>query len=189
MARRSKACAALALDLQGADVVTIEGVAAPDGTLSPVQQAFNEHHGLQCGFCTPGMIMSATALLRDNPRPTEAEIRDYLEGNICRCTGYHNIVKAIMAASGQDVSAVAARMIASPRWLAGGLRIYGKMKGWGACPAATGAREMYDFEFAKPGTIAEAAAALKGEGAQALGGGQTLLPTMKQRLAAARAFW
>jgi len=103
-----KACAALALDLQGADVVTIEGGAAPDGTLSPVQQAFNEHHGLQCGFCTPGMIMSATALLRDNPRPTEAEIRDYLEGNICRCTGYHNIVKAIMAASGQDVSAVAA---------------------------------------------------------------------------------
>jgi len=103
-----KACTALALDLQGADVVTIEGVAAPDGTLSPVQQAFNDHHGLQCGFCTPGMIMSATALLRDNPRPTEAEIRDYLEGNICRCTGYHNIVKAIMAASGQDVSAVAA---------------------------------------------------------------------------------
>jgi carbon-monoxide dehydrogenase small subunit len=103
-----KACTALTLDLQGADVVTIEGLAGPDGTLTPMQQAFNEHHGLQCGFCTPGMIMSATALLRDNPKPTEAEVRDYLEGNICRCTGYHNIVKAIMAASGQDVSAVAA---------------------------------------------------------------------------------
>lgn len=103
-----KACTALALDLQGAEVVTIEGLAAPDGTLSPMQQAFNEHHGLQCGFCTPGMIMSATALLEENPRPTEAEVRAYLEGNICRCTGYHNIVKAIMAASGQDVSAVAA---------------------------------------------------------------------------------
>jgi len=103
-----KACTALALDLQGAEVVTIEGLAAPDGTLSPMQQAFNEHHGLQCGFCTPGMIMSATALLEENPTPTEAEVRAYLEGNICRCTGYHNIVKAIMAASGQDVSAVAA---------------------------------------------------------------------------------
>jgi carbon-monoxide dehydrogenase small subunit len=103
-----KACTALTLDLQGADVVTIEGLAGPDGTLTPMQQAFNDHHGLQCGFCTPGMIMSATALLRDNPKPTEAEVRDYLEGNICRCTGYHNIVKAIMAASGQDVSAVAA---------------------------------------------------------------------------------
>jgi len=100
----AKACTALALDLDGADVVTIEGLAESDGTLSPVQAAFREHHGLQCGFCTPGMIMSATALLRENPKPTEAEIRRYLEGNICRCTGYHNIVKAIMAASGQDVS-------------------------------------------------------------------------------------
>ncbi|MDG4650045.1 (2Fe-2S)-binding protein [Roseibacterium sp. SDUM158017] len=103
-----KACTVLALDAAGAEIVTIEGVAAPDGTLSAVQQAFQDHHGLQCGFCTPGMVMSATALLKENPRPNEAEIREYLEGNICRCTGYHNIVKAVMAASGQDVSAVAA---------------------------------------------------------------------------------
>ena len=83
-------------------------VAAPDGTLNAIQQAFQDHHGLQCGFCTPGMVMSAAALLKDNPRPSEAEIRFHLRGNICRCTGYHNIVKAIMAASGQDVSAIAA---------------------------------------------------------------------------------
>lgn len=103
-----KSCTALALDLEGARVVTIEGLADPDGTLSPVQQAFQEHHGLQCGFCTPGMIMSATALLRENPTPTVSEVRAYLDGNICRCTGYHNIVKAVMAASGQDVAALAA---------------------------------------------------------------------------------
>jgi carbon-monoxide dehydrogenase small subunit len=103
-----KSCSVLALEAEGAEIVTIEGVAAPDGTLSPVQEAFREHHGLQCGFCTPGMVMSVTALLRENPRPSEAEIREWLDGNICRCTGYHNIVKAVMAASGQDVSAVAA---------------------------------------------------------------------------------
>ncbi|EAR52634.1 carbon-monoxide dehydrogenase, small subunit [Oceanicola granulosus HTCC2516] len=103
-----KACTMFALEAEGAEVTTIEGIAAPDGTLSAVQQAFQEHHGLQCGFCTPGMVMSATALLKDNPRPTEAEIREYLQGNICRCTGYHNIVKAVMAASGQDVGAIAA---------------------------------------------------------------------------------
>ena len=76
--------------------------------LNTIQQAFQDHHGLQCGFCTPGMVMSAAALLKDNPKPSEAEVRHYLDGNICRCTGYHNIVKAIMAASGQDVSALAA---------------------------------------------------------------------------------
>jgi carbon-monoxide dehydrogenase small subunit len=103
-----KSCTMFAAEADGADVLTIEGVAAPDGTLDTVQQAFHEHHGLQCGFCTPGMVMSAKALLAENPTPTEAEIRDYLEGNICRCTGYHNIVKAIMAASGQDVSKIAA---------------------------------------------------------------------------------
>ena len=102
-----KSCTMFAAEADGAEVLTIEGVAAPDGTLDTVQQAFHEHHGLQCGFCTPGMVMSAKALLAENPTPTEAEIRDYLEGNICRCTGYHNIVKAIMAASGQDVAAVA----------------------------------------------------------------------------------
>ncbi|MCC5968888.1 MAG: (2Fe-2S)-binding protein [Pararhodobacter sp.] len=99
-----KSCSVLAMDVAGADIRTIEGVAAPDGTLSTLQQAFQDHHGLQCGFCTPGMIMSAAALLEENPKPSEAEIRHYLEGNICRCTGYHNIIKAVMAASGQDVS-------------------------------------------------------------------------------------
>ncbi|MCT4685580.1 MAG: (2Fe-2S)-binding protein [Roseicyclus sp.] len=103
-----KSCTALAADLDGAEVVTIEGMANPDGSLSTIQQAFQDHHGLQCGFCTPGMVMSAAALLKENPKPSEHEIREYLEGNICRCTGYHNIVKAIMAASGQDVSAIAA---------------------------------------------------------------------------------
>ena len=103
-----KACSLLALACDGAEVTTIEGMANADGSLSVIQQAFQDHHGLQCGFCTPGMVMSAAALLSENPKPTEAEIRHYLEGNICRCTGYHNIVKAIMAASGQDVPAVAA---------------------------------------------------------------------------------
>ena len=103
-----KACTMFAAEAEGAEVRTIEGMENPDGSLSTIQQAFQDHHGLQCGFCTPGMVMSAAALLKDNPTPSEAEIRDYLEGNICRCTGYHNIVKAIMAASGQDVSAIAA---------------------------------------------------------------------------------
>lgn len=103
-----KACTMLAAEADGADVRTIEGMAAADGTLSNLQQAFQDHHGLQCGFCTPGMVMTAAALLKENPKPTEAEVRHYLEGNICRCTGYHNIVKAILAASGQDVSAIAA---------------------------------------------------------------------------------
>ena len=103
-----KSCTMLAAEADGSEVSTIEGQAAPDGTLNAIQQAFQDHHGLQCGFCTPGMVMSATALLKENPKPTEAEIRHYLEGNICRCTGYHNIIKAIMAASGQDVGAVAA---------------------------------------------------------------------------------
>ncbi|MFV0514918.1 MAG: (2Fe-2S)-binding protein [Jhaorihella sp.] len=103
-----KSCNMLAAEADGASVDTIEGQAAADGTLNAIQQAFQDHHGLQCGFCTPGMVMSAAALLKDNPKPSEAEIRFHLSGNICRCTGYHNIVKAIMAASGQDVSAIAA---------------------------------------------------------------------------------
>jgi carbon-monoxide dehydrogenase small subunit len=102
-----KSCTMFAAEAEGAEVTTIEGMANPDGSLSTIQQAFQDHHGLQCGFCTPGMVMSAAALLAENPKPTEAEIRDYLEGNICRCTGYHNIVKAIMAASGQDVAVAA----------------------------------------------------------------------------------
>ncbi|NUH64528.1 (2Fe-2S)-binding protein [Sulfitobacter sp. S0837] len=103
-----KACTMFAVEADGAEVDTIEGQAAPDGTLNTIQQAFQDHHGLQCGFCTPGMVMSAAALLKENPKPSEAEVRHYLDGNICRCTGYHNIVKAIMAASGQEVSALAA---------------------------------------------------------------------------------
>jgi carbon-monoxide dehydrogenase small subunit len=103
-----KSCTMFAAEADGAEVKTIEGMANADGSLSVIQAAFKEHHGLQCGFCTPGMVMSAAALLKDNPKPSEAEIRAYLEGNLCRCTGYHNIVKAIMAASGQDVPAVAA---------------------------------------------------------------------------------
>ena len=94
-----KACTMLALEAEGAEVTTIEGMAAPDGTLTPLQAAFREHHGLQCGFCTPGMIMSASALLKENPRPSESEVRHWLEGNLCRCTGYHNIVKAVLAAA------------------------------------------------------------------------------------------
>ncbi|MFN3210680.1 MAG: (2Fe-2S)-binding protein [Roseovarius sp.] len=103
-----KACSIFAAEAEGAEVTTIEGMAAEDGTMTPVQQAFQDFHGLQCGFCTPGMVMSAEALLKDNPSPTEAEVREYLKGNICRCTGYHNIVKAILAAAGQDVSNIAA---------------------------------------------------------------------------------
>lgn len=96
-----KACTMFAVEADGAEVGTIEGQANADGSLNVIQQAFQDHHGLQCGFCTPGMVMSAAALLKENPKPTEAEIRWYLDGNICRCTGYHNIVKAIKAASDQ----------------------------------------------------------------------------------------
>ena len=91
-----KSCTMLAVQAEGADVVTIEGLA--DGEdLHPMQAAFREHHGLQCGFCTPGMVMSAVDLAKENPDPSETEIREWLDGNICRCTGYHNIVKAIAA--------------------------------------------------------------------------------------------
>lgn len=94
-----KSCTMFALEAEGSSVTTIEGMANPDGSLGTVQQAFQDNHGLQCGFCTPGMVMSAVALLEENPNPTESEIREYLEGNICRCTGYHNIVKSIQAAA------------------------------------------------------------------------------------------
>ena len=101
--RLMKSCSVFAAECDGTEVTTIEGMANADGSLSVIQQAFNDHHGLQCGFCTPGMVMAASALLKDNPRPSEDEVRHFLEGNMCRCTGYHNIVKAIMAASGQDM--------------------------------------------------------------------------------------
>jgi carbon-monoxide dehydrogenase small subunit len=91
-----KSCTLLAVQAEGAQVLTIEGLAKGD-KLHPMQEAFREHHGLQCGFCTPGMVMSAIDLVKNNGNPTEQEIREWLEGNICRCTGYHNIVKAIKA--------------------------------------------------------------------------------------------
>ncbi|HKN93722.1 MAG TPA: (2Fe-2S)-binding protein, partial [Thermoleophilaceae bacterium] len=95
-----KSCTVLAVQADGADVQTIEGMApAGNGALHPIQEAFWEHHGLQCGYCTPGMIMAAADLLKRNPNPTEEEVRHGLEGNLCRCTGYHNIVKAVMAAA------------------------------------------------------------------------------------------
>ena len=94
----AKSCTILAMQVEGADVMTIEGLADGD-QLHPMQEAFREHHGLQCGFCTPGMVMSAVDLVRTNASPSEREIREWLEGNLCRCTGYHNIVKAIAAAA------------------------------------------------------------------------------------------
>ena len=94
--RSVKSCTMLAVQANGADVVTIEGV-AQNGQLHPMQEAFREHHGLQCGFCTPGMIMSALDLVQQNPDPSEKEIREWLEGNLCRCTGYQNIVRAVEA--------------------------------------------------------------------------------------------
>jgi carbon-monoxide dehydrogenase small subunit len=91
-----KSCTMLAAQAEGADVATIEGLANGD-ELHPMQEAFRENHGLQCGFCTPGMVMSALDLVQKNPDPSEQEVREWLEGNLCRCTGYHNIVKSILA--------------------------------------------------------------------------------------------
>jgi len=96
-----KSCTVLALQADGRQVTTLEGLAGPDGSMSPVQKAFHENHGLQCGYCTPGFVMAITSLLAENPQPTEAEVRAGLEGNICRCTGYHNIVKAALAAASE----------------------------------------------------------------------------------------
>jgi len=97
-----KSCAVLAVQADGADITTIEGLS--NGQLTPVQRAFHEEHALQCGYCTPGMIIAATDLLRDNPHPTDDEIRDGLEGNLCRCTGYENIVRAVRRAAQAGVS-------------------------------------------------------------------------------------
>jgi carbon-monoxide dehydrogenase small subunit len=102
-----KSCTVLAAQADGAEVTTIEGLAG-DGGLHPLQEAFWEHHGLQCGYCTPGMIMAAADLLERNPNPSEEEVRHGLEGNLCRCTGYHNIVKAVMAAAGSTPAGEAA---------------------------------------------------------------------------------
>jgi carbon-monoxide dehydrogenase small subunit len=99
-----KSCSVLAVQANNADITTIQGL-APDGGLHPVQQAFHEYHGLQCGYCTPGMIMASVDLLRHNPHPTEEQVREGLEGNLCRCTGYQNIVRAVLAAAEQGASA------------------------------------------------------------------------------------
>jgi carbon-monoxide dehydrogenase small subunit len=97
-----KSCTVLAVQADGSEVTTIEGMGS-EGDLHPMQEAFWEHHGLQCGYCTPGMIMAGADLIAKNPSPTEAEVREALAGNLCRCTGYHNIVKAVMSAAGQEV--------------------------------------------------------------------------------------
>jgi aerobic-type carbon monoxide dehydrogenase small subunit (CoxS/CutS family) len=94
-----KSCTVLAVQADGAEITTIEGLAGADGRLHPMQEAFREKHGLQCGYCTPGMVMAAVSLLEENPNPTEAEVREGLEGNLCRCTGYHNIVQAVLYAA------------------------------------------------------------------------------------------
>ena len=94
-----KSCTVLAVQADGRAVTTIEGLAPRDGTMHPVQAAFREHHGLQCGYCTPGMVMAAVSLLAEVPDPSEADVREGIEGNLCRCTGYHNIVRAVLAAA------------------------------------------------------------------------------------------
>jgi len=94
-----KSCTVLAAQADGREVTTLEGLAAGDGQMHPVQRAFQAQHGLQCGFCTPGMVMATVSLLAENPRPTEEQVRTGLEGNLCRCTGYHNIVRAALAAA------------------------------------------------------------------------------------------
>ena len=97
-----KSCTVLAVQADGAEIITIEGLAT-NGQLHPLQEAFRQHHGLQCGYCTPGMIMAGADLIAKNPSPTEEEVREALAGNLCRCTGYHNIVKAVLSAAGQEV--------------------------------------------------------------------------------------
>jgi carbon-monoxide dehydrogenase small subunit len=95
-----RACLMFAVQADGTEITTIEGIADPDGTLSPVQQAFMDCHGLQCGFCTPGFVISVTAFLRDNPNPSDEQIREGLSGNLCRCTGYQGIIAAVRQAAG-----------------------------------------------------------------------------------------
>jgi carbon-monoxide dehydrogenase small subunit len=96
-----KSCTILTVQAAGGEVTTAEGLASADGELHPVQRAFRQEHGLQCGFCTPGMVMATVGLLAENPHPTEQQVREGLEGNLCRCTGYHNIVRAVLAAAGE----------------------------------------------------------------------------------------
>jgi aerobic carbon-monoxide dehydrogenase small subunit len=102
-----KSCTMLAVQADGREITTIEGMAGADGEMHPLQDAFHRNHGLQCGYCTPGMIMAAASFLQENPSPTEEEVREGLEGNLCRCTGYQNIVKSILDAAGQPSGAMA----------------------------------------------------------------------------------
>jgi carbon-monoxide dehydrogenase small subunit len=99
-----RSCLLFAAQMGGAEIVTVEGIANDDGTLNAVQQAMQDNHGLQCGFCTPGIVVTLSAYLRDNPNPTDGEIRDAISGNLCRCTGYHGIVNAARQACGRPVS-------------------------------------------------------------------------------------
>jgi aerobic carbon-monoxide dehydrogenase small subunit len=110
--RSVKSCSVLAVQADGATVTTIEGLAGPDGALHPVQQAFHECHALQCGFCTPGMIMQAVDLLSDHPDPSEEQVREGIEGNLCRCTGYENIVRAVRKAAVGTAATAAAHAVA-----------------------------------------------------------------------------
>ena len=104
-----KSCTVLAASADGSSVTTLEGLAGPDGELHPMQRAFREEHGLQCGFCTPGMVMAAIGVLADNPDPSDREVREGLEGNLCRCTGYHNIVRAVQDAAKGGVEGTSAQ--------------------------------------------------------------------------------
>jgi carbon-monoxide dehydrogenase small subunit len=108
-----KSCSVLAVQADGASVLTVEGLTGPDGALHPVQQAFHDHHALQCGFCTPGMMLAACDLLQENPNPSEDEVREGIEGNLCRCTGYQNIVAAVQAA-GAAMSAASGATESAP---------------------------------------------------------------------------
>ena len=154
----------LAVQANGRSVTTAEGLVADDGTMSVVQQAFRENHGLQCGFCTPGMVMASTSLLAENPHPTEQEVREGLEGNFCRCTGYHNIVRSVLAAAEKLSGADAAE-----------LRRRGR--GERMIPAS------FDYEVADSPAHAISLLAEHGEDAKLLAGGHSLLPMMKVRLA------
>ncbi len=111
--RSVKSCSVLAVQADGSEVTTIEGLAGPDGSLDPVQRAFHEAHALQCGFCTPGMIMAVRDLLRENPNPSEEEIREGIEGNLCRCTGYQNIVRAVQSAAEKMAAVMGAPVVSA----------------------------------------------------------------------------
>ena len=169
-----KSCTVLAAQADGHDVITAEGLAGPDGELHPVQRAFRSEHGLQCGFCTPGMVLASVSLLRENPQPTEEQVRMGLEGNLCRCTGYHNIVRAVLAAAGELAGSGGPATGAGP----GGHRVQpGHRRGGPVIPAP--------FSYQRASSVDEALALVAeyGDEAKFLAGGHSLLPLMKLRLA------